>query len=48
MDLTAHQEPIKKILAIQNGNILLILEQNSKLLKFYGQNLKCFHIIATG
>lgn len=47
VDLTAHQEPIKKIVPIKLGKIMLILEQNSKYLKFYSQNLKCFDQIVT-
>jgi hypothetical protein len=47
VDLTAHQEPIKKIVSIKEGRIMLILEQNSKYLKFYSQNLKCFNQIIT-
>ena len=39
-DLSAHQEPIKKIIAFDGGRKILILEENSKSIKFYDQKLK--------
>jgi hypothetical protein len=46
-DHTAHQEPIGKIMALKKGLLMIVLEQNSRFIKFFDQNLASFAQIAT-
>lgn len=47
VDRTAHQEPIGKILALKEGMLMLVLEQNSRQIKFFDQKLLSFAQVAT-